>query len=189
MRAAARGHVRGSGLLAQALAAATLWGCASFSPDAGMDVVGDIAASGLKADARKVDNEATAAAARSRVRGLLASPLSAGAAVQVVSASAWSSLIRASANTVSALALYSTERCVHSVASKPSWGGTSWAPAAPPSSACWPASTSGTSFRLYTDTRPRSRQPWWQRLGWCSGAVFDGAAFFRMSLARPAPVS
>ncbi len=64
-------------------AAMTLAGCASFSPDAGMDVVSQITGAALGQDASKVGTEDAAEAARSRVQRLLASPLSADAAVQV----------------------------------------------------------------------------------------------------------
>jgi outer membrane protein TolC len=65
------------------LAALLLAGCASFSQDAGMGVVGAIAATELSKDAYKIDNDAAAAAARGRVQRLLAARLSADAAVQI----------------------------------------------------------------------------------------------------------
>jgi outer membrane protein TolC len=68
---------------AAALVATWLTGCASFSPDAGMDAVSGIAAAELKKQAYKTDNEEAANAAERRVRQLLASPLSADAAVQI----------------------------------------------------------------------------------------------------------
>src|ERR1700722_3611413 len=60
-----------------------LAGCASFSPDGGMDVVSGIAADALNGPARKIDSEEAAAAARARTQRLLAAPLSADAAVQI----------------------------------------------------------------------------------------------------------
>jgi outer membrane protein TolC len=69
--------------MAPALVAVLLTGCASFSPDAGMEVVSGIAATELKKDALKIDGEEAAAAGRSRVRRLLASTLSVDAAVQL----------------------------------------------------------------------------------------------------------
>jgi outer membrane protein TolC len=65
------------------LVAAILSGCASFSPDAGMSVVNDIAAPELKKDALKIDSEATAIGARETTLRLLRSPLSAETAVQI----------------------------------------------------------------------------------------------------------
>src|SRR5260221_13779949 len=70
-------------LLASALAALLLTGCASFSPDAGMGAVSGIAATELKKDALKIDGDEAAAAGRARVRGLLASTLPVDAAVQI----------------------------------------------------------------------------------------------------------
>src|SRR5215470_9101489 len=61
----------------------SLTGCASFSPDAGMEVVSSIAARELQKDALKIDGEDAAAAGRARVRRLLASTLSVDAAVQI----------------------------------------------------------------------------------------------------------
>jgi outer membrane protein TolC len=58
-------------------------GCASFSPDGGMDVVSGIAGDALNARARKIDSAEAAAAARARTQKLVAAPLSANAAVQV----------------------------------------------------------------------------------------------------------
>src|SRR5579862_1945054 len=66
--------------LALALANAA---CASFSRDGGMDAVSAIAATELNKDVGKIDSDAAAAAARARVRTLLASALSADAAVQI----------------------------------------------------------------------------------------------------------
>jgi len=60
-----------------------LAGCASFSPDGGMDVVSGITADALNRPARKIDSEEAAAAARARTQRLLAAPLSADAAVQI----------------------------------------------------------------------------------------------------------
>jgi outer membrane protein TolC len=78
-------HVRGgrAGLVASAFVTLLLTGCASFSPDAGMGAVSGIAAAELGKDALKIDSEAAAAAGGARVRRLLASTLSADAAVQI----------------------------------------------------------------------------------------------------------
>jgi outer membrane protein TolC len=57
--------------------------CASFSSDAGMDVVSGITAAALDKPARKIDSDEAAAAALARVRKLTSAPLSADAAVQV----------------------------------------------------------------------------------------------------------
>jgi outer membrane protein TolC len=65
------------------LAAATLCGCSSFSPDAGMNAVRDIAAAELNKDAIKTDTEEKATAAQARARRLLLSPLSANAVVEI----------------------------------------------------------------------------------------------------------
>jgi outer membrane protein TolC len=65
------------------LVAIWLAGCASFSPDAGMDAVSGIAAAELKKEAYKTDNPEAAGAAERQVRRLLARPLSADAAVQI----------------------------------------------------------------------------------------------------------
>ena len=69
--------------MASAFVAMSLAGCTSFSPDAGMDVVSQITGAALAQDAHRVDTEDAAEVARNRVRRLLASPLSADAAVQV----------------------------------------------------------------------------------------------------------
>src|SRR5258708_33660608 len=69
-----------AGLLASALVALLLTGCASFSPDAGMGAVSGIAATELTKDALKVDSEEAAGAGRARVRRLLASTLPVDAA-------------------------------------------------------------------------------------------------------------
>jgi outer membrane protein TolC len=65
------------------LAALLLAGCASFSQDAGMGAVGAIAATELRKDAYKIDNDDAAAAVGKRVQRLLAARLSADAAVQI----------------------------------------------------------------------------------------------------------
>jgi outer membrane protein TolC len=83
MKIARQAHSRCAGLPASAFAAILLTGCASFSPDAGMAVVSDIAAVELRKDALKIDSEVAASASSVRVRRLLASPLSADTAVQV----------------------------------------------------------------------------------------------------------
>ena len=56
-------------ICAALVVAMTLVGCASFSPDGGMDVVTDIAATELKEDASKINSEESAAAAAARRRG------------------------------------------------------------------------------------------------------------------------
>ncbi len=63
--------------------AALLTGCAWFSPDAGMDVVGDIAARELKKDVVAIRSPEEADAARHTVKRLLARTLTADAAVQI----------------------------------------------------------------------------------------------------------
>jgi outer membrane protein TolC len=65
------------------LTALSLVGCASFSPDAGMSVVSGIAATALGQEARRIDMEQAADAARIRVRRILTSPLSAESAAQI----------------------------------------------------------------------------------------------------------
>jgi outer membrane protein TolC len=72
-----------AGLVTSLLVTLLLSGCASFSSDAGMQAVSGIAATELAKDAVKIASEETAAAARARVGSLLASPLSADAAVQI----------------------------------------------------------------------------------------------------------
>jgi outer membrane protein TolC len=69
--------------IAAAVAALSVAGCASFSPDGGMDAVSGVAAAALGHDARKLATPDAAEAAAGRVRRLLASPLSAGAAVEI----------------------------------------------------------------------------------------------------------
>ncbi len=66
-----------------ALLAILAAGCASFSPDGGMDAVGGIASAELGQDAIKIGDEGTAAEARNRTSRLLKSTLSAEMAVQV----------------------------------------------------------------------------------------------------------
>jgi outer membrane protein TolC len=82
MRPVRHAHAR-SGLFALMIATISLAGCAGFSPDAGMEAVRDIAAAELNRDAVKLDTPEKAAAAQSRVRRLLSSPLSADAAVAI----------------------------------------------------------------------------------------------------------
>lgn len=60
-----------------------LGGCAQFSKDGGMALVSDQTGSVVGASAVKIKNEADAAAAQARVRSLLATPLSANAAVEI----------------------------------------------------------------------------------------------------------
>ncbi len=78
-----RSPTGGTRIVASTFAAMWLAGCASFSPDAGMDVVSGVAAGALGQDAHRVDTAEAAETARSRVRQLLASPLSARATAQV----------------------------------------------------------------------------------------------------------
>jgi outer membrane protein TolC len=63
--------------------ALTLAGCATFSPDGGMSVVGAVAATDLKADVVKVSDEAGALALAPRIQTLLRRPLNADSAVQI----------------------------------------------------------------------------------------------------------
>src|ERR1700730_11725920 len=83
MSAHRQAHNGCAGLLASAVAATLLTGCASFSPNAGMDVVSGIAATELRKDVLKIDSEEAVAAGHARVRRLLASTLSVDAAVQI----------------------------------------------------------------------------------------------------------
>jgi len=83
MTAAPQTHAGRASIVASAFVAMSLAGCTSFSPDAGMDVVSQITGAALAQDAHRVDTEDAAEVARNRVRRLLASPLSADAAVQV----------------------------------------------------------------------------------------------------------
>ncbi len=77
-------HVgRRAGPVASVLVTLLLAGCATFSSDAGMGAVNGIAATELRKDALKIDSEEAAAAAWARVQRLLASTLSADAAVQI----------------------------------------------------------------------------------------------------------
>jgi outer membrane protein TolC len=71
-----------AGLVMSLLVTVLLTGCATFSSDAGMEAVSGIAAMELRKDAFKIGGEETAAA-QARVRRLLASTLSADAAVQI----------------------------------------------------------------------------------------------------------
>jgi outer membrane protein TolC len=66
-----------------AIVAALVAGCASFSPDGGMDAVGRVAAADVGLDPIKITDDATANDAHDRVARLLKSPLSAATAVQV----------------------------------------------------------------------------------------------------------
>lgn len=63
--------------------AAMLAGCAKFTPDGGMSTVQYVAEKGLQKDVDRIRNDADAAAAEARVRGILASGLTADKAVQV----------------------------------------------------------------------------------------------------------
>jgi len=71
------------GVIAPGLLAISLAGCASFSPDAGMDAVSGIAAAELRKDAFKIDSDAAAAEAHQRTARLLKRPLSVETAVQI----------------------------------------------------------------------------------------------------------
>ena len=82
-RWSAQVHGRRAKLLASALVTLVLTGCVSFSPDAGMEAVSSIAATALRKDVHKIDNEEAAAAGRAAVRRLLASTLSVDAAVEI----------------------------------------------------------------------------------------------------------
>lgn len=83
MTAAPQANGGYAGLLASAVVAILLTGCASFSRDAGMDLVNDLATTELRKDALKIDSNEAATAGRARVRKLLASTLSVDAAVQI----------------------------------------------------------------------------------------------------------
>ena len=83
MSAAPQAHNGCAGLLASAFAAALLTGCASFSPDTGMDVVSGIAATELKKTTYKINGDEGASAARAQTQRLLSSTLSVDAAVQI----------------------------------------------------------------------------------------------------------
>jgi outer membrane protein TolC len=63
--------------------ALSLAGCATFSPDSGMSVVGAVAATDLRADVVKVTDEASALALAPRLKALLKRPLNADSAVQI----------------------------------------------------------------------------------------------------------
>lgn len=63
--------------------ALSLAGCATFSPDGGMSVVGAVAATDLKADVVKISDESSALAVAPRLQALLKRPLSAESAVQI----------------------------------------------------------------------------------------------------------
>lgn len=80
-------HQRGHGCACRGVVVAAvgllLGGCAQFSKDGGMALVSDQTGSVVGASAVKIKNEADAAAAQARVRSLLATPLSANAAVEI----------------------------------------------------------------------------------------------------------
>jgi outer membrane protein TolC len=76
-------HCRKRPRFSPVLLAVLLAGCASFSPDAGMDRVNGIVAPVLRQDAVKVSGEDDTADTSGRVQRLLKSPLSAGAAVSI----------------------------------------------------------------------------------------------------------
>lgn len=63
--------------------AATLGGCATFTPDGGMDPVSDHVAVAISKDTAKITSQADAAAVQSRVKALLSKPLTADGAVQL----------------------------------------------------------------------------------------------------------
>jgi outer membrane protein TolC len=83
MRSIPHVHSGRAGLLTSLLVTLLLASCATFSSDAGMEAVRGIAGTELRKDALKIGSVETAAAARARVRRLLASTLSGDAAVQV----------------------------------------------------------------------------------------------------------
>jgi len=70
-------------LVASASLVVVLAACKTFSPDAGMDLVAAVADRELRKDVVAVRREDDAFAARARVEGLLARPLTADAAVQI----------------------------------------------------------------------------------------------------------
>src|SRR5262249_34758270 len=76
-------HTGRARIVASAIAATWLVGCASFSPDSGMNAVYGLAVAALGQDAHRVDTEEAVEAALGRVRRLLPSPLSAKASVQI----------------------------------------------------------------------------------------------------------
>lgn len=73
------GRIAGSAFLVAAL----LSGCASFSPDQGMDAVSGMTKSSLRMDAVALSSDEDVAAARQTVAGLLKRPLRMDAAVQI----------------------------------------------------------------------------------------------------------
>ena len=75
-------RVRCSSVLA-ATAALMLSGCAKFSVDGGMNFVKSEAGGELHKDVVKIRTEADAAAAKARIKSLLAKPLTADTAVQI----------------------------------------------------------------------------------------------------------
>ncbi|MDH7794477.1 MULTISPECIES: TolC family protein [unclassified Beijerinckia] len=72
-----------SRLLAVGLSALTLGGCASFTPDGGMEAVATQVSATLGADAVKINSQCEAASAAARVKALLAKPLTSTSAVQI----------------------------------------------------------------------------------------------------------
>ena len=58
-------------------------GCASFSPDGGMETVQSITTAELGKDVGRIRSDADEAEARARVKALMRAPLSAGGAVQI----------------------------------------------------------------------------------------------------------
>lgn len=70
-------------LLLLSATALSLAGCATFSPDGGMSVVGAVAATDLKADVVKISDETSALALAPRLRALLKRPLNADSALQI----------------------------------------------------------------------------------------------------------
>src|SRR5690242_16839697 len=83
MKAASQVHCGRRSRFASVLFAVLLAGCASFSPDGGMDAVNGMVAPALRQDAVKVSNDGEVAVTSARVQRLLKSPLSAQAAVRV----------------------------------------------------------------------------------------------------------
>jgi outer membrane protein TolC len=74
---------RASRFILLSATALTLAGCATFSPDGGMSVVGAVTATDLQADVVKVSDEAGALALAPRIEALLKRPLTADSAVQL----------------------------------------------------------------------------------------------------------
>jgi outer membrane protein TolC len=83
MKAASQEHCRKRPRLSPVLFAVLLAGCASFSPDGGMEAVNGIVTPVLRQDAVKISSDDEVADTSVRVQRLLKSPLSAEAAVRI----------------------------------------------------------------------------------------------------------